>query len=203
MIKRKLIVFIATGFLVLSTFAFGAQAPDVMLKNVSTSMLNILNKHQGRIKNDIPFLERTVRKEVLPHFTVTTMARSVVGRQAWKSASLKQRNAFKREFTNMVIGVYAAPLADFDRDRIKFYSMSATSAKRSRVQVKSLIIRQTGQKIPVNYRLVKMGDAWKVYDFSIEGVSMVQSYRSQFANVIRQSGFSGLINKVQRHNRKA
>ena len=68
--------------------------------------------------------------------------------------------------------------------------------------VKSLILRRNGQKISVVYNLERQGDSWLIYDFSIENVSMVQSYRSQFANVLEQGGVKLLIQRLQAHNKK-
>lgn len=204
-VNRVLTFFLTALFGVIfsaSVFSATDPAPLTMLKNVSNKMISTLSHNQARIKRDKPFLERTVKQQLLPLFTVNTMARAVVGRTQWKSASAEQRKAFQREFTDMVVGVYAAPLADFDNDQIRFYPLSSRAAKRSRVQVKSLIIRPSGQKIPVNYRMVKIGDSWKIYDFSIEGISMIQSYRSQFESVLRQRGFSGLLRQIQQHNKR-
>ena len=67
--------------------------------------------------------------------------------------------------------------------------------------VRSMIIRHTGQKIGVDYNVVRSGDSWKVYDFSIENVSMVQSYRSQFSDVLPQQGMAGLLQRLKAHNK--
>jgi len=69
------------------------------------------------------------------------------------------------------------------------------------VTVNSIIVRKSGQRIPVNYNLSRVGSSWKVYDFSIENVSMVQSYRSQFSGVLASSGLTGLIQRLSQHNK--
>lgn len=194
------------GCALLVCLSVGAQPKDpqplAMLKNVTTDMVKTLTRNQSRLHSDKRFLPNLIRKKLVPHFTVTTMARSVVGRDAWKKATASQRSQFKKEFTEMVIDIYAAPLTDFDRDVVKYHPLRASVALQSRVKVDSVIVRKTGQKIPLQYRLVKIGTDWKVYDFSIEGVSMVQSYRSQFSQVLRQKGFAGLLRKIHQHNRK-
>lgn len=176
--------------------------PLAMLKDVSADIMQTLAKNKSRIKKDIPYLEKLVREKIVPYFTVSTMSRSVVGRSAWKSATEPQKDKFKKEFTEMVVGIYAAPLADFDDDKVTFMPLRGNLDKVTRVQVDSVIVRKTGQRIPVSYRLVKIGGSWKVYDFSIEDVSMVHSFRSQFSSVLRQGGFAGLLQKVESHNRK-
>lgn len=175
--------------------------PVQLLQQVATEMTRTLDQHKGHLKQNMPYLENVIRQKIVPHFTVSTMARSVVGRDAWKKATPTQRDQFKKEFSEMVIGIYAAPLADYNGDRMEFRPIRKDLKNLSRVQVESVIVRKSGQRIPVNYRMVKIGGDWKVYDFSIEGISMIQSYRSQFSSVLRQQGFSGLLQKVRSHNR--
>ena len=64
--------------------------------------------------------------------------------------------------------------------------------------MQSTIVRANGQTIPVSYRLINQGGEWKVYDFSVEGVSLVQSYQSQFSNDLSQSGLGGLLEKMRK-----
>lgn len=201
-IKKHLLVLLFAIFS-MQVVAATDPAPLNLLKTVSQQMIRKLDNHPGRISKDMPFLKNTINTLLVPHFTVTAMARSVVGRKFWGSASATQRSQFIKEFTNMVIGVYAAPLSNYDGDKIRFFPMRDFNAKDSRVQIKSMIIRPTGQRISVSYRLVKIQDNWKVYDFSVEGISMVSSYRSQFKDVLRKSGFAGLLQRVQSHNRNA
>ena len=78
--------------------------------------------------------------------------------------------------------------------------MRGGTSGKSRVQVSSRIIQPGGPSIPINYRLVKRSSGWKVYDMSVDGVSLVQSFKSQFANEISQGGMSGLLVSLNKHN---
>lgn len=200
---NHVITFLMAAVFSAAVFAAKDQAPLAMMKTVSGNMRTTLVQHQGRIKNDIPFLQKTVRQQLVPHFDVDTMARSVVGRSYWKKATKGERARFMKEFTNMVVSIYSAPLAEFNGDNIKFYPLRKDIGDKKRVNIRSLIVRSNGQRIPVSYRLVRQGNDWKVYDFSIEGISMIQSYRSQFKDVLREKGFSGLVRQIEIHNRRA
>jgi len=70
-------------------------------------------------------------------------------------------------------------------------------ASQNRVQVYSTIIRSGAPSVTLNYRVVKIGNEWKIYDFTAEGVSMVQSYRSQFADALNRGGLTELTKQLQ------
>ena len=63
--------------------------------------------------------------------------------------------------------------------------------------VSTKIIAQQGAEIPVAYRMLRHGDRWLVYDVSVEGVSLVANYRTQFNNVIRRSSFDELLKRMR------
>ena len=180
-----------------TVFAATNQPPVVMLKKTADQMLVALKSTAGSTSA----VKKVVRRLLLPKVDVTSMSRATVGRQYWSKASNAQRNEFKKQFTEMIITTYATPLANYKDETIQFYPIRNYSESAKRVQVYSKILRANGPAIPVSYRLVKRGNTWRVYDFSVEGVSMIQSYRSQFADTLRQSGFDGLLKQLRQHNR--
>lgn len=202
---QKLLVVIATlFFLVSSVNAFAADPPPVtMLKQSTVQMLAVLKSNQGRLKGNPRIIESEIRRIVVPKFDVVSMAQSVVGRRHWQESSPAQQQAFIREFTDLVVSVYSAPLEDYNGDRVQFFPLRDSIEGQSRIVVQTAILRPTGQKVAVNYSLKYTGNGWKVYDFSIEGISMVASYRSQFADVLENKGMAGLLAQMQNHNRNS
>lgn len=189
-IKAILISFLIVLFTVT---AFADEAPVTMLKQVSDQMISELDKNQGHISK--PFINGIIHRILLPHVDLESMSRSVVGKEYWSKATPQQREQFKQSFTNLVIKVYAAPLSSYNGEKIEFKPMRDASAVRP--QVESVISRKNGQRIPVSYRLVQSGGAWKVYDFSVEGISLISSYRSQFDTILQQKGMAGLLNRLK------
>lgn len=185
----------------LSTVAFAAtQSPRVMLQSVSKQMIAALEQNKSRLHKP-NVISRIVNRVLVPHVDMSRMAASVVGRRYWRNASDAQRKLFIDQFKRLVISTYAAALASYDGDKIRFYRLRVNYKTRPVVEVRSMIIRKSGQRIPLSYNLHRIGNSWKVYDFSIENVSMVQSYRAQFAGVLTQSGMAGLNQRLLRHNR--
>jgi phospholipid transport system substrate-binding protein len=183
-----------TFFLMLFTACvFADEAPVAMLKQVSAQMIGELDKNQGHITK--PLISNIIHRILLPHVDLESMSRSVIGRQYWTQATPAQKEEFKRSFTNLVIKVYSAPLASYKGETIEFKPMRDASAVRP--QVESIVVRPNGQRIPVSYRMVQSSGAWKVYDFSVEGISLISSYRSQFDSLLQQKGMTGLLNKLR------
>ncbi len=175
-----------------------AASPVTQLQNVADRMTASLEKNKSRL-SDINVIRRIVNQILLPNIDLNRMAASVTGRY-WLSATSAQREQFKKEFSYLVTTTYAAALASYDDDRVRFYPIDNFQQHQTMV-VRSVIVRKNGRRISVHYQVVRQGSNWKVYDFSIENVSMVQSYRAQFARELASGGMNGMIERLKRHNR--
>jgi phospholipid transport system substrate-binding protein len=174
--------------------------PLAMLKQTSSQMLSSLKQNRPQLKNNPTLVHRIVVQILLPHVDLDNMSRAVVGRNYWSQATPAQQSAFKKEFTDTVIRTYSTAISSYDEEQIKFYPIRGFGAGQTQTQVRSEILRKNGQVIPISYRLILKNGQWLVYDFSVEGVSLVQSYQSQFAGVLSQSGFNGLLTRLKQHN---
>jgi phospholipid transport system substrate-binding protein len=132
------------------------------------------------------------------------MSRSVLGRDAWSKASPAERQQFTAEFTTLLIRTYGSALSAYNDQTVEFSPLRGSPEGESRVQVESRIVRSDGPSIPLNYRLLRQGGDWKVYDFSVDGVSMIESFRTQFAEQLSQGGgMSQLLQKLKQHNQES
>lgn len=166
--------------------------PVAQMRCVADNLLAALKKNQANLGQS-RVVNSIINQKIVPYFDVNTMAKSVVGRRFWFQASSAQRSEFIRRFKRLVINTYAAAIEKYNGDIVKFYPMRQNSAY-SIVTVKSIIERPSGQKIPVTYFMRKKGGHWKVFDFSIENISMVQSYRSQLSGDLHSGGLA-LVNR--------
>jgi phospholipid transport system substrate-binding protein len=171
--------------------------PLVMLKQTSDQMLNALKANKSSMQSNPNTVYHIVNTILLPHVDLETMGRSVVGRNYWMQATPAQREQFKRLFTRQVTHTYAAALESYQNEQIKFYPIRGYNPSAQRLQVQSMIVRSNGQNIPLNYRLINSGGQWKVYDFTVEGVSIVQSYSAQFSDDLQRGGLPALLTKMQ------
>lgn len=177
--------------------ALAADPPPLaLMKRVSNNVLVQLQRHKGQLKN-----RRVVRKIIIrtavPYFDLQGVARSVAGRNYWYQATTSNRNAFVKVFTRYVIDMYASAIASYSDEAIKFRPMRSYSSSQKRVRIYSTINRPGVPAIVLNYRLVKKGSGWRIYDFSVDGISMVQSYRAQFASILKQGGLPKLTKQLE------
>jgi phospholipid transport system substrate-binding protein len=129
------------------------------------------------------------------------MSRSVLGRNIWQTATVDEKNQFTIEFTNLVLRTYAQPLVNFNGEKVEFLPMKASASPKF-VQIKSIVVRPNGQRIPITYHLVQNNDEWKIYDLSVEGVSLLSSFRSQFGDALKQDSLKTVIHALHEKNKK-
>lgn len=179
-----------------ASLGFALQSPVPMLEKASSSMIGALKAHRAELKLHPEIIRQAVHQYMLPCVDVEGMSRSVLGRTAWMKASAAERAQFQKEFTNLVIRTYANPLSEYSNETIKFLPFKANATARF-ARVNSVIVRPQAKNIPVSYSLVAKGDAWKVFDLSVEGVSLLQSFRNQFASVLQQSDMTHLLSVMR------
>src|SRR3989338_4814248 len=199
--KILMLIFSALSIVLVST-AFAVSSPITMLDQMSQQVINGLEKNKTKLKQDPSLAYNLVEKYITPKVDVSRMTCAILGRQYWQQTSSSDKKELIAQLKKLVISTYSGAFSSYDGDKIKFLPLRNDYQMAQSLVVQSLILRRNGQKISVVYNLERQGDSWLIYDFSIENVSMVQSYRSQFANVLEQGGVKLLIQRLQAHNKK-
>jgi phospholipid transport system substrate-binding protein len=195
--KIAKIFIVALGLLFGATSFAADPAPLAMLKSTSNQMLRELDKHIGNLKNNDKLVYDLVDRVLIPHFDLNGMSRAVIGRY-WRQSSSATQKQFIKEFTRYVIRTYSSALQSYDGETIKFYPIRGNVG--SRVQIDSDLLLKNGPPIQMQYRLRQQGGQWLIYDFSVDGVSIVKNYHSQFAGTLRQGGLDAVVRKLQKNN---
>lgn len=183
------------------TLLWAQSSPVPMLETTSNQIIDTLKKNQANLKHDKQIVYQAIERYLLPNVDVDGMARSVLGRQAWTKATAVEKKEFTHAFTQLVIRTYASPLAEYSGEKVKFSPQHYASEARF-LRVNSIIVRPNGQNIPLSYNLVVKNGQWKIYDLSVEGVSLLQSFRSQFSQLLQNASMQDLITQM-RQQRKA
>jgi phospholipid transport system substrate-binding protein len=186
--------------LVSSGVSMADEEPLVMLENVTGQMMDALRTHRGELHRDPSKIYALVDHIILTHVDFTEMARWVVGRNAWLAANSETQQAFVNEFKNLVVRSYARTLLEYTDQQIEFLPMRESVGSQKRIQIQSLIKEQGKAPIHMDYNLLREGNAWRVYDIVIEGVSLMQGYRAQFIDDIRTDGIKAVIEKMRQRN---
>lgn len=176
-------------------------APDVLIRDTAQEVISIIKQDPDIKAGDKQKLLALVDAKILPLFDFKRMTQLAVGKY-WRRASLEQRKALELEFRDMLVRTYTKAFSLYRDQTIKVTPLKMT-ADETDVTVKTRISKKSGQATAVNYHLKKRTNGWKVYDLTIEGVSLVTSYRSSFGQQIDQSGIDALIKALTDMNVKA
>jgi len=165
--------------------------PDVLARTTSQEVLAVLKADKDIQSGNLTKIYQLVEAKVLPNFDFNRMTQLAMGRH-WPKASATQKQALVSEFRNLLVRTYATSLTEFSGQSVEFKPFSM-KPDETEVVVRSEVRQPGGQPIPIDYSMYKTAFGWKVYDVTIDSVSLVTNYRATFANTIRQSGIDGLI----------
>lgn len=176
-------------------------APDVLINNTAKEVLAIIKQDKDIQAGSQKRVLELVDAKVLPHFNFTRMTRLAVGKH-WRTATPEQKKSLEAEFRNMLVRTYTKAFSAY-RDQVVQIKPLKLAGDAIEVTVKTAIVKPGVPSTAVNYDMEKTADGWKVYDLSVEGVSLITSYRSTFSDQIQQGGIDGLIKTLADKNRSA
>ena len=178
-----------------------AVAPDALIKATVQDVLAVVKQDKDIQAGNQKKILELVDAKVLPHFDFTRMTRLAVGKH-WRSATPEQQKALVTEFRNMLVRTYTKAFTVY-RDQAVEVKPLKIAADATEATVKTNITKSGAQPVPVDYEMEKTADGWKAYDVTIEGVSMVTSYRGTFTSEIQEKGIDGLIKTLSDRNASA
>ena len=135
----------------------------------------------------------TLREITDPLFDWSEMARRALGRH-WQPRTEAERQEFVRLFHDLLERSYLSTLERYNGERVTY---GAESVEGDQATIRTQVLNKEGQQLPVDYRMVRRGDRWLVYDVLIEGVSLVANYRAQFDQIIRTGSYEKLVEKLK------
>ena len=129
---------------------------------------------------------------IFPKFNFLEMGKRSLGSKRWKERSPEERKIFIDVFGKLLENSYANKLESYHDEKINYVD---EIVKGKYAMVKTEVIRKNGT-VNVDYKLIRGGGEWRVYDIVVEGVSMIKNYRSQFSRIIHQDSFDTLMEKL-------
>ncbi len=189
---------IAGASLVLfAKLGFAQLAPDALVKGVADDVLKILSKGD----TDAAAVSKAIEEKIVMHFDFERMARLAVGK-SWRQATAEQRQSIIEQFRTLLLRSYTTAYSAVSGVVVDVKPVKLQPSDED-VQVKTQIRLPGGAPpITVDYSMFKTPGAWKVYDVTVNEVSLVTTYRSTFAEQIKQGGVDGLIKALTEMNSK-
>lgn len=180
--------------------AQSAQSAPEVVKTTTDEMLVALRQNKEELQAHPERIYDLVAEIALPKFDFETMARLVLA-QHWRQASAEQREAFVREFRDLLVRTYATALLEYEGQEIRF-EPERPSSQPDTTMVRTELVQPGTTPISIDYAMHNRHDSWKVYDVAIDGVSLVTNYRGSFGSEVRQVGLDGLIERLAERNAK-
>lgn len=175
--------------------------PDQVIRDTSEQLLGEITSNRAALEQDKGKLYAMVENVVVPHFDVERMSRLVLGKH-WKGATPAQREQFVSQFQTLLVRTYATALFGYTgKEKINIRPVQLDDGARQ-TWVQTGIDLGSGTPVAVNYAFVNTGDAWKVYDVTIDGVSLVTNYRSSYDQAIQTDGIDALIDSLAKKNQE-
>lgn len=175
--------------------------PDALLKRMSDEVVAEIRKDAAVQRGDPARIAALVETKIVPHFDFRRMTQIAVGTH-WRVATPQQRDQLTQEFRTLLVRTYSGALSGYRNQVIEYRPVQAKPAD-TEVTVRSLIRQPGAESIAIEYDLAKAGAHWKVFDVRISGISLVATYRTAFAEEVRNHGVDGLIGLLARKNRQS
>lgn len=193
-----LLMLLACAFPALSADApakVPGPGPQELMEQASHNLLHELDADRAGYAKDPARLRALVDKHLLPYFDSDFAARRVLGKH-WTTATPEQRQRFIDAFYGSLLADYGDAILEFTGDRLKFLPFRGDPAATS-ATVRSLVKRDDGTEVPVNYTLRATPTGWKAWDVTIEGISYVKNFQTDFGVEINEKGLEHVIQRLE------
>ncbi|GBU15215.1 hypothetical protein AwPolaro_05930 [Polaromonas sp.] len=186
--------------LLLSTpFARAAdEAPDVLIRRVSNSVLDSLKADKAVQAGDKSKVIALVDSQVMPNVDFVRMTAAAVGIN-WRKATPEQKKQLQTEFKTLLVRTYAGALSQVKDQTLNIKPLRAAPTD-TEVVVRTEVLGR-GEPIQLDYRMEKTDQGWKIYDLNVLGVWLVETYRTQFTQEINARGLDSLIASLVQRNK--
>ncbi|WP_035382786.1 ABC transporter substrate-binding protein [Ferriphaselus sp. R-1] len=178
------------------------KAPDALIRDVVNEVLEAISKDQALHNGDKQKVQALVETKILPQFDFTRLTQKTIGGKSWRAATPEQRTSLTSEYRSFLVRFYTKAFTSYQDQKVEIKPLKQAPVD-DEVTVRSLISKPGAQPVMVDYDLYKTASGWKVYDVSIQEISLVATYKKQFAEKIEQSGIDGLIQWLKDNNQAA
>jgi len=196
--RRVFGIFALTALLILSLAPSRFLAPAMADEDPMTVVKNTVNQALDVLRDtSSPLAQRQdkLRQIVAQTFDFKEMAKSALGYH-WKELTPAQQQEFTNAFIAFIEDSYLSKINDYHNQQVNF--LKVTNDGPQYAQVNTDIVQPNGKDaIHVNYRLLKEDGTWKIYDVTVDAISIIAKYRNQFNRVMNSKGYDTLIKDLK------
>jgi phospholipid transport system substrate-binding protein len=166
-----------------------------LIQQVSQDLLHEIDANRAALAKDPAKLRALVDRVLLPDFDAEYSAQLVLGKY-WRTATEQQRHRFVDAFIQSMMRKYGNALLDFTADRLLILPFKGDPTA-DRATVRTEVKRDNGTPVPVNYSLRATPKGWKAWDVTIEGISYVKNFKTDFGAEIEAKGLDAVIQRLE------
>jgi phospholipid transport system substrate-binding protein len=170
-----------------------AGAPTDQLRASVDQIIKVLDDPALKPEGKAAERRAAIRKEAVVVFDFTETAKRALGRH-WQGLSEQDRQEFTALFTDLIERAYISKIERYSGERIAYAGEAVDGALAT---VRTRFVTKQGTEVPIDYRMQQRGERWLVYDVSVEGVSLINNYRTQFDKIIQTSSYAELVRKMK------
>ena len=171
----------------------GAGVPTDQLKGAIDRVVKTLESPAYKGENRVSERRTAVRKIANDIFDFPEIARRSLGRH-WQGRTDAEHEEFVALFADLLERSYISKIDQYGGEKIVY---TGEKVENDISVVSTKLVTKNGTEVPIDYRLVKRGERWLVYDVAIEGVSLVSNYRTQFNKIIQTASYAELIRRMK------
>lgn len=192
---RKITSALGIGILSLAVISplLWAGEPGKLLMETIDKGFAILKDPSLKGEEKVQERRQMLWKEISPIFYFEEMSKRALG-QHWKSRTPEEKKEFVELFTNIMKDAYIGKTDTYSGEKVVVLS---EKQDKNYATVQTKIITNNGTEVSVDYKMLNNPGKWTIYDVVIEGVSLVNNYRSQFNNILIKSSYNELIQKIK------
>jgi phospholipid transport system substrate-binding protein len=186
---KKILLIICAALVVWVPQAASAMSPLEQVRTAVDQVIEVLrqNELQGEARR------RVLSDLVRSRFDFVIMSQRTLG-QHWKKASAEEQAEFVSLFSDLLEASYIGRLEAYSGETVS-YNSEKIDGNRA---VVATVVHSSNTDIPIDYRMVRKGSDWFVYDVLVEDISLIKNYRSSYGEIVRKEGYAGLFERMRK-----
>ncbi|MDH4232204.1 MAG: ABC transporter substrate-binding protein [Nitrospirota bacterium] len=182
------------SFLVVFPLKAAGGEPTEQVKQTVDAVIQILNNKELKKPEKLDERRSKIREAVEKRFDFEEMAKRSLALH-WKKRTPQEQEEFTSLFSDLLEDTYIRKIERYEEEKV-VYTDERTEGSYATVRTRIVTTKEI--EIPVDYKIFKKGQKWEVYDIVIEGISLVNNYRTQFNQIIRSGSYEDLVQKLKK-----
>jgi len=189
-------VFALISFCLIALPAHAQQGAEEMVRRMAAEVTAEVRKNPALADSQTQ-LAALVERRLMPHFDFERITQLAMGRN-WAKATPAEQRQVVAEFSKLLVRTYSNALAS-----LKDLDVQVRDSRKNGndVTVRTQMVGRA-KPVAIDYSLTSGGSGWRVYDVTVEGLSLVTTYRDDFNGLVSSSGVPGLIAALKQKNGK-